>query len=368
MRKHKPDNCLEAEALIELAERGRRARDYEAGMNHVATCSECRAALKELERVEELRREHRRGFSWVSGRWTWAVVAPAAAVLVIGVLIVRPWEGAGLAGDGIVATNGGSGTNGGTGGGTEPDGFGDGTPDTPQPKPPEVIEEPGGGEVYYAIGIRAESGRIYEGDQRLPDWTRDYLEPLRTTPTIVEGLVSTDGPSVRLTRPDYGNRGLVDVTPAFEWERVPGATGYEADLELLAGPAAGQAEEMPGALIVEEMAASLTAGLSLERGQSYRLTIRVVRRFQGPEGRALPDAAVFVFDVLTEEQASEVEWARANREATPIASAMTLHALGMYADALDAIRSAPEDQTVRLWRRKLEQDLQKRLSDPSEIR
>lgn len=47
--------CLEAEKLVALAEKGRRAPDAATLYAHIAACPGCRAALRELKQVEALR-------------------------------------------------------------------------------------------------------------------------------------------------------------------------------------------------------------------------------------------------------------------------------------------------------------------------
>lgn len=55
--------CLEASDLIELAEKGARARDYRRSMSHVSACARCRRAFKEVVSVEARRREIRRSIA-----------------------------------------------------------------------------------------------------------------------------------------------------------------------------------------------------------------------------------------------------------------------------------------------------------------
>src|ERR1051325_1895426 len=52
---HKPESCLSAEELIELAELGRRCPGYDARMSHVATCSLCFGLFRDVRRMEKAR-------------------------------------------------------------------------------------------------------------------------------------------------------------------------------------------------------------------------------------------------------------------------------------------------------------------------
>jgi hypothetical protein len=47
-----PGSCLEAGALLDLVEKGKRSRNYSARMAHVAICRECRESLKLLKEVD----------------------------------------------------------------------------------------------------------------------------------------------------------------------------------------------------------------------------------------------------------------------------------------------------------------------------
>ena len=77
-----PGACLEADALLELAERGKRSRDYTARMAHVAVCRNCRETFKMLQSVELARPKP--VFGWlVQPRTGFALVAVAAASLAI---------------------------------------------------------------------------------------------------------------------------------------------------------------------------------------------------------------------------------------------------------------------------------------------
>ena len=77
-----PGLCLEADALLELAERGKRSRDYSARMAHVAICRNCRETFKMLQSVELARPKP--VFGWLAQpRTGFAVMAVAAAALAI---------------------------------------------------------------------------------------------------------------------------------------------------------------------------------------------------------------------------------------------------------------------------------------------
>jgi hypothetical protein len=70
MRGCAPGDCLEAEALLELAEKGRRARSYSLRMGHVALCRTCRETLKLLQQTERAR---------PTRRCLWPFALPVAA-------------------------------------------------------------------------------------------------------------------------------------------------------------------------------------------------------------------------------------------------------------------------------------------------
>ncbi len=73
--------CLEADAMIELAERGRRAHDYDSRMKHIAVCPVCRSTLKLLRQTEAIRPRARLVPEWMTVRIFVAVGAAAALVI-----------------------------------------------------------------------------------------------------------------------------------------------------------------------------------------------------------------------------------------------------------------------------------------------
>lgn len=77
-----PGECLEADALLELAERGKRSRSYSERMAHIAICRSCRETFKLLQHVEVARPKPALGWL-VQPRIGFALVAAAAAVLAI---------------------------------------------------------------------------------------------------------------------------------------------------------------------------------------------------------------------------------------------------------------------------------------------
>ena len=74
--------CLEADALLELAEHGKRSRNYGERMAHVAVCRNCRETFKLLQNVELARPKHSLGWLF-QPRTGFAAVAVAAAALAI---------------------------------------------------------------------------------------------------------------------------------------------------------------------------------------------------------------------------------------------------------------------------------------------
>ncbi len=82
LRPRGAQGCLDGGQLVDLAERGRRARRYAESMSHVAGCPSCRELLKQLRAVEARRASVR-----LSSRLRWArVTALAVGVSVAGVL------------------------------------------------------------------------------------------------------------------------------------------------------------------------------------------------------------------------------------------------------------------------------------------
>lgn len=83
--------CLEAETLLELAERGRKAADYSVRMAHVAVCPVCRETLKMLSATELARPRMQFALAWPTARY---LVAAGLAVTVLAVWLSMP-KGAG---------------------------------------------------------------------------------------------------------------------------------------------------------------------------------------------------------------------------------------------------------------------------------
>jgi hypothetical protein len=86
--------CLDAEALLELAESGRRGRDFSGRMAHVAACRECRQTLRLLTGNESTRADAlaRPKLFWPWKQTIFATAAAAAAVALF--FAMRPSDSA----------------------------------------------------------------------------------------------------------------------------------------------------------------------------------------------------------------------------------------------------------------------------------
>lgn len=70
---YNPGGCLPPEELLELAERGRRSRNYEARMNHVAVCPVCSAILESLKKAEVLYKGAKYSPDWIQRIAQWSL-------------------------------------------------------------------------------------------------------------------------------------------------------------------------------------------------------------------------------------------------------------------------------------------------------
>lgn len=78
-----PETHLAAEAIVELAQKGKRCLDYDKRMDHIVYCTLCRELLQNAQEAQQLKPVHP-----VAPRWPWILAPTAALATAAGMLIL----------------------------------------------------------------------------------------------------------------------------------------------------------------------------------------------------------------------------------------------------------------------------------------
>ncbi|GBC94185.1 hypothetical protein HRbin15_02693 [bacterium HR15] len=196
----------------------------------------------------------------------------------------------------------------------------------------------------YQVAVRTEGSAVYEGRLRLPDWAASAALQFSTPPPVTRSE-QPHAPFVKLLQPQ--EEGLDNPRPVFVWSPVPESSGYRATLM----PASG---ETVITLQVNGTQATLPAGMQLQPGLTYRLTITVL----------LPDALPgseprqeYTFRMLTAQEVQRLNWARQHRRQAPYTCTVLFYQLGHYQEALATLPPRPNDPLVQRWREVLTHSL-----------
>lgn len=359
--------CLEGEALVELAEQGRAATDFERRMAHVAGCARCYGLLKDLRAVPALAAAPARP----SGRrWLWLLI-PAAALILFA--LVRQGQNREREDRFVREQHAPPEARFDPGFGPPKQGPREARGPEPEPPPearPEVAPDPGRDFVPFEVPERPSGepqrlpgnlvereGRLFEGEVPIEDFVAADVRAVASEPENIRGPNAVTPPEIVLEKPEIGNRLLRQANPTFSWSRYPGATGYDVTLERLPDPSD------PASAQVELEMSGLTAQAKspLQAGRNYRL--RLVAKVPGdPTGDRNPRAE-YLFRVPNAEERRKLDWATANESKAPLAAAMVYLAIGRLADAERVMPRTTEPQLLA-WRRNIEESLKRRLSEP----
>ncbi len=292
-----PSQHLSAEQILELVEHGKRHQHHSAYIEHIVSCAVCRETYKQLMETEQLVRQACAPQRVAVGVWLWRGAVAVAAALLLFALFT-----------------------------------------TLRPAP------------SWQVALHTVDGVAYEGSTRLPDWLQEARAMYESPPSTTRSALPT-AVSIALTTPDPANEGLETDTPVFEWRPISESSRIFALLEPISG------EGSPIPLTVEGNRAFLPEGSRLQEGVRYRLRLSAQ-----PTSDILADegTATYEFRVLTQEERTQLDWARQNASRAPYASALTFYQLGCYREALKGLRSQPKDPTTEQWIRAIAEQIQLR--------
>jgi hypothetical protein len=361
-------DCLSGEVLLELVERGRRARSYQTKMEHIAVCRRCRSTLKELRAVEALRRGARtlkpERHAWQLPRWAWAVAAPVAvAVAVFGFVALKGGFLESAPRNTVVhedlqdiSAPQPSGNGAATSGTRPSPEKGEKSVSISKPRPRRT-------EVAY---IRITPSGVYEGRTRVTPFEAELIKVAMAAPPLdsMRSVVKPVPQQVKLIVPNPGNKGLLQANPEISWEPVEGAVGYDMKLEQVS-ESDGLGETIEGALEVTGTRAVPSPEKPLERGRIYRFMVRPSYAAEDIRSASLVEYSKYVFRILSQEESERAERALERAEKTPVASALVLHKLGLYAEAARIMPGNLENSNLRKWREQMALDAKNRVADPS---
>lgn len=206
--------------------------------------------------------------------------------------------------------------------------------------------------------------QLQEAGTNLPSWITRFLKSFAKTPVYAGAYRSTPPGSgiMKITAPNVENRLVLDKLESFEWLPVSGATGYVIALEEI------RPKATKGCFaVVSEKLGTNQSSWALEKrlraGKQYRLKIRP--DFDDPDLRAAVTETLVVFCTPSRAQREQAEWAVDSRNHTPLSSAIVLYELGLFKEALEAIRLW-EDETARgTWERRITEAIEARKADAS---
>ncbi len=390
LKAQRSSDHLTPDEFFALAERGKRAKEYNRLMSHIMTCSDCRRTLLEMKSIQELASSIPKP---KRALFHFPVLAPVAAVAVVIALLVLWWGFLRPAPQRVAHLP------------PEPPSTAPKqprpqpapapqqeppsrpTPPAPAPKPPQPTQRPSGSaskpqppsrpaprpeppapkRIQIAQNLFIEGDRIFEGGRPLPPWAHEYALRYQHTPPIVRSHPGSAPTEIRVTHPPLlAQRSIEDTQPVFKWEPVEGASEYLVKLYRVLGEESvlteSDIEEIPNALTVEGITASV--GQPLEHGKQYLLTISAlvtqpetqqVDRYQGE----------YRFYVLTETERERLDWARQNARTAPLTSAMIHLKLGYYEEAIRLLDTHARDSIAQKWLEYAKRELVKRQYNPT---
>lgn len=362
--------CLTVRELIEVAERGERARHYYRHLEHLALCSACREAVREMTEADLVRSQSGSAFSGSIARWftfpRLAFAVPAAMAVVACVLLLARsgWFGGSTGPEPIASHDKAN---------------GDGHRTDPNINPGSVNGEKGSRLVQDGLEKRTDPGstvapgkkgssvrstlvasnwtirggrHIYNGID-LPDDAQLFARALTEGPTVDRGSAGgalrkrpnvETGPSERkvvanwLDDPVEGNSALVETNPTF---RLAADDAYSRTVRILQIEADGSRTEVSGALAVtggdkprSQLSAALHGGTRLKRGHDYVLEVRAkTDELIGGTKVDSEKTIAWRFRILSENELSQYRWAKANEAKLPVVAAIAFSRLGQYGDA-----------------------------------
>lgn len=362
--------CLTARELIEVAERGARARHYDSHIEHLALCSACREAVREMTEADLVRSQTGAALPGSIARWITfprlAVAIPTAmAVVACAFLLARSgWFGGTTRPEPIASHDkaGGGGNRSDPNinpGGVKGEKGSRLVQDGPEKRTdPGSIVAPGNKgpsvrSTLVASNWTVRGGRhIYNGID-LPDDAQLFAKALTEGPTVDRGSAGGQlrkrpnieaGPSEPivvanwLDDPVEGNSALVETNPTF---RLAADDAESRTVRILQVEADGSRTEISGALAVtggdkprSQLSAALRSGTSLKRGHDYVLEVRAkTDELIGGTKVDSEKTTAWRFRVLSENELSQYRWAKANEVKLPVVAAIAFSRLGQYGDA-----------------------------------
>lgn len=413
--------CLTARELIEVAERGERARYYDRHIEHLAICSACREAVREMSEADLVRKQAGSGLPVSIARWftfprlAFAIPAAMAVVACAFLLAKSGWIG-GSSGPEPIASHDKAnrgrnpsdpninplGVKGEKGSRLVQDG-------PERRSDPRSIVAPGKKvpsvrSTLVASNWTIKGGRhIYNGID-LPDDAQLFASALTEGPTVDRGSAGgrlrkrpniEAGPSEPkvvaswLDDPVEGNSALVETNPTF---RLAADDAESRTVRILQVEADGSRTEISGALAVtgddkprSQLSATLRGGTSLKRGRDYVLEVRAkTDELIGGTKVDSEKTTAWRFRVLSENELSQYRWAKANEANLPVVAAIAFSRLGQYGDAERVCRvldkqflkgkSGGNSQTQPIersstwlrWRKAILGEYERRVSKPEE--
>lgn len=400
--------CLTAKELIEVAERGDRARNYERHVQHLVLCRVCREAIREMSEADQVRRlasTSPKIWSWLTWPRIAFAIPAAAAIAVCAMLLANSGWFGGVRSEGPIASNGGepktrqqpgplpNGRNHNDGtrivqDGPKKDVPGPGDYTSPKPRIRSTL---------IASNWSITNGRhIYNGVE-MPDEIQEIAKSLTSGPAVVRGAAtgalrqrpSESGENVVsnwLDQPIEGNTAVVDAKPTF---RLAPDDAQSRSARLYEVRDSGDRAELPNALLVtggskprSPFSVALEKEHSLRPGREYVLEV-AAKTSEVIAGTPVESErkTSWRFRILSERARRTYTWAKSNEGSLPVAAALTFHRLGQFGDA-ERVAAELEKRATRTrpgqrlpieaspiwqkWRSAIHRAYERRVANPDE--
>lgn len=213
---------------------------------------------------------------------------------------------------------------------------------------------------WTKLGLGGVANQIKEGAQALPEWFGGLLAALSPRPAVAYNYRrSTGGTPIALEHPDLANRKFDMDELHFTWKAVEGASTYRSRLSCEGRDLSDLLQQEPGDI-------RLRSDARIEPGATYRFQVTAELDADSADWLATPVELTCTFGVLSNEEHTQLQWARANTSSAPVAAMLTFYCLERYGDAQRALDLCPLGGELDVWREAIAKAVELRRNFPEE--
>lgn len=350
LRRFPPTDCLPAPQLIELAEKGKRCRNYRERIAHVCACDKCRDFYLEF-REDFDRHKARLGTPW----WQRppVLVGGLAGAVALALLFVGARTFLRIQDTDHLAQN------------TSRPPVRQANPDHRELQPTIVPPKESVQIAGLPAGLEYKAGQMLANGMPVPAFGQEAVQRLAKVALGTQAGGTAESPvhgGIDLLTPRPGNRGLYDTRPSFRLKLNGPLTRYNvqliADMDETTLLYDLKSDQIKGEVLI-------VPRYALQRGHLYRLEVSHRLDPNAPPETTGGKAAVYTFKVLSTFEAGQYEWTQHQGKEQPAVCVAVFWALDMYQDALDTLASIhrSKDETLARWAAKIKEKREERLRD-----